>query len=326
MQNSINKSQQLDYSNCKLSPILFYPETIQRDKNDFFLDNRNRLLFLQSSMVSGKMGIIEPNLGTQYFAKLKDIATPNISDSKLNSKWSKNALRKDENSAFKRSFSSFEHPWNTRNMTFNSNQNFKALCSNNFVNNMNNNSSIINHNHEINCNNKKSLSGDDRNRRETNEYESFQKQLESTPNFLNNSNARPQVFSSILKIRKVENVITNDVPISNYNNFNYNAENKYIRDEKYDKAQNNVNLTIINNNNFNMKKVIKNDKKRKGGKDKKRWDSAEKLSEESYGEENEIKLTTKNRRCSMKNEIGKEDISKRKGNWKKVIEICRGKI
>jgi hypothetical protein len=339
MQNSINKSQHLDYSNCKLSPILFYPDTIQREKNYFFVDNRNRL-FLQSSLVSRKIGIIEPNLGSQYYDKLKDMATPHIKDSILNSKKSNNCPKGEENSAVKRSFSSFDHPWNTKNMTFNSNQNFKAITSNNFVKNINN-SAFVQHKYDNNINPKSNLPCENRNRRDLTQFNSFQKQLESTPNFMyGGSSARPQVFSSILNVKKVENVISDDVPISNYNNFNFNYNNfekKFNGNEKYGRAQNNhnhqnnmnnVNVTIINNNNYNLNNIARNvnAKNRKAGRGKKRSVSVEVEFNPDRKEEKEymeIKPSKKGIRNLTNNEEIKEEKSKKR-NWKKIIEICRG--
>ena len=318
MQNSMNKSQQLNYSNCKLSPILFYPETIQRERNDVFnLDNRSRIAFLQSSMLSGKMGIIEPNLGNYYYNKLKNLSTPHAEDSIFNSKKSgkESSRKKDENSV-KKTLQTFDHPWNTRNIKFNSNEDFKSAV--NLAPRLSR-PSAFQLGKTLGGVNKNS-SAEGRQSTESNQRNYAQNQVKSC--VLNNTNnLRPQVFSSILKVTKEENVITKNANAT-FDDYGNNLNYKY-KNFKNEKFGNNLNLTIINNNNFNLKNVITNEpgRGRKGQKNKQPLKKQRKehlknpsnANERDYVEDQYVKR-------------GNDSTKQTGKNWKKVIEICKGKI
>jgi len=332
MQNSTNKSQQLNYSHCKLSPILFYPETIQRERNDVFnLDNRSRIAFLQSSMLSGKMGIIEPNLGNYYYNKLKNLSTPYAEDSILNSKKSgkESSRRKDENSV-KKTIQTFEHQWNTRNIKFNSNEDFKSVV--NLPPKVNRPSAF--QLEKTLGEAKKISSAEGRQSTESNRNNYAKNQVKSS--VLNNTNnIRPQVFSSILKVTKDENVTPINAQFDDYGN-NLDYKFKSFKNEKL--GNNNLNLTIINNNNFNLKNVITNERVRgrKGQNNKqaqknKRNEHLKNPSNTTERNYNEWRLQSRNNMIDgVKDDHNAKrgrDTTKQNGkNWKKVIEICKGKI
>jgi hypothetical protein len=316
MQQSINKSQQLNYSNCKLSPIIFYPDTIQRDKKNLFnLDNRNRLTFLQSSKMSGIIGIIEPDLSTVYYNKLKDLATPLGKESnQFSIKSAKQNSKNGEGSSLKKFMPTFNYPWNTRNITFDSNKNFKL--GTNPMARTNRDSAFKNliladrteNNSKIECFEGKP------------QGEITRPNFQANPTaFQNNlSNVKPQVYSSILKIKKVENVIYDDVPVTNY----HNEKNKinYCRKEK--NVGNNVNLTIINNNNFNVKNITKIEKRR--GRKSKKTNQTDEMKISSDDFENDEWMPN-----NFNDHLGRvkvKSIQNKTKNWKKVIEICNGKL
>jgi hypothetical protein len=335
MQSSFNKSQQLNYSNCKLSPIMFYPDTIHRDKSDFFnIDNRNRVTFLQSSMISGKMGIVEPNLSNQFYAKLKNMATPLGEYSIMNSKKSgKENSQKREDTFVKKIMPTFELPWNTRNISFNSNQNFKM--TNNFGLRTNQNSAFRSHNlgRNFEAFNKNSTP-ESRISSEINHNQTNNNIHDAGNNFVSNniSKNKPQVFSSILKARKAEHIIYKEDSISIYNNVNngnfQNNNNYKNNNDNENYLRNNLNLTIINNNNYNLKNVVKK-RKTKAGKARNQTELSEISSCEKYNQKddwkptNNLKRNNKCRNLERKVKTNKQR-SKEKNNWKKVIEICRG--
>jgi hypothetical protein len=334
MQSSFNKSQQLNYSNCKLSPIMFYPDTIHREKSDFFnIDNRNRVAFLQSSLISGKMGMVEPNLTNQFYARLKDLTTPLGEDSNMNSKKSgKENSQKKEEFSVRKIMPTFDLPWNTRNLTLNSNQNFKI--NNNFTLKTNQNSAFRNPNLGRNLEPiKRIVTPESRIPTEIYKNQFNNIQIPET-NFFNNctTNNIPQVFSSILKGRKTD-IGLNDVEnISRHNGLNSrnlidNNNNNNFKNERF--PRNNLNLTIINNNNYNLKNHF-DERKKKPGRGRRQNQLSENSScEHDKGDEWKPgnyfkgKDRVKNQEETV---IKNEQRSKGKNNWKKVIEICRGKI
>ena len=331
MQSSFNKSQQLNYSNCKLSPIMFYPDTIHREKSEFFnIDNRNRVTFLQSSLISGKVGMVEPNLTNEFYDRLKNLQTPLGESSNIGSKKSgRESSQKKEEFSVRKIMPTFDLPWNTRNLTLNSNQNFKN--NNNFTLKTNQNSAFRNPNMGRNFDPiKRIVTPEARIQSEINKSQFNHIQIPET-NFFNNSTSNniPQVFSSILRSRKAENC-SNDVEnISRYNGFNSRnlIENNNNKNDGF--LRNNLNLTIINNNNYNLNDNF-NERKKKQGRFRRQVQSSENSSSDNvkldeWKPKNNFKANDRDEKKEQ-NIVRNEKHSKAKNNWKKVIEICRGKI